>query len=436
MGGPGFATPSSLAALPSLTAPSHDSSVTMWQMAEEPARSGSAARVLKAVARVPRAPWWVIRHLPPIVWNFLVSRGARIAALLWLAGLGYFLVVASTRTYATIHADGANEAAAAAEDERQRQALSKELVFKDVDELHGEKDKRLARYKGEFDNMIVDAGPPSDGGKKRGGIAGWIRRNKKHTKRAISDKETLKLLNEEMGPGFGALAAVDPEGEGGGISNTLARMKQISKLRGGKGSAQPSEEEAGGEVPAGPLVAAAAKSDESDEADEAAAAATPAVKPKPDRGFDFVSLGNAAATAIGPALEAAAATNVATAPPTAPPAAKSTGGAQEQLREKLAGLAPPGKLDLVVRADRMVLLLPADAFREGRTATLTREARKLLDSAARALEVSRRLVESGVNPNRLSLMGFRQQTPEAVADRVEIQFVRAAPTSRPADGGP
>ena len=217
-------------------------------LGERSARAGFFAAVravLAAVARaartVGRAVRFTVRELPLLVWRWLASNAARVAAVAWLAGLAAFVGVASVRTWHTVADKSRSERARLAERDKQRAAIQA-LEFKDIDEMEGEKQRQLSKYGAEFDTMVTDAGPPTDAAPTGGGIAGWVERNKKHVGREVSDEETLKLLREEMGEEFGAIAELAAvEGEPGSVAGTLQRMKQISQLRGGQGSQQPTE---------------------------------------------------------------------------------------------------------------------------------------------------------------------------------------------------
>jgi|GEM_PF-6493831 len=204
--------------------------------------------IAKPIVKAARAVWWVIRYGPPTLARWLLNRAARALAIVWLAGLGVFVVITVLRAYDTIAEEALVARKKEAEREQQqderRKQLSK-LEFRDIDEMEEARDRKLAELgifeMPEEDDSLgecmmspdevtrrmravakIRAGeeltpddrkalqPPDPktcirapkeeegDGKKKKGLAGWIARNRKHMNRPVSDAMTLELLSKEL----------------------------------------------------------------------------------------------------------------------------------------------------------------------------------------------------------------------------------------------
>lgn len=248
------------------------------------------------IGGVLRACWRFVRHGPSAVIRWLRSNSSRTITLLWLGGMGTFVVMTVQRYTGIRHAEVAKlaadrealrvaEAEARVEAELSGRPLPKAvvpaaggpgapaggaggaggpeaavaaqpsgaggrdetIVLMDVDEMEkarGGSDEAskeavaglAEEYEGEdggaegddpdggVETVAVQSGKPGEGVNvvmKKGGIAGWIRRNQKYRKRKLGDKETLEVLGEVHG-GHGTKVSVNPDSPLGGLAAIAA----------------------------------------------------------------------------------------------------------------------------------------------------------------------------------------------------------------------
>ncbi|MGE0545853.1 MAG: hypothetical protein AB7O24_06180 [Kofleriaceae bacterium] len=462
-------------------------------------RLAEIARRIVAAARF-------VKSLPRLAWQWLVSNAIRCITIGWIGGMVAFSGVTALRIRRQILDENARES---------QQQLNAPRIVKDsdgpgetvemldVDEINNIRDERMranglaaAGDEGDPDQAAIDAARKSRATTKaiegdvagtsgkitvvtKGGIAGWIKRNK--GKKA--DPETLAWLRgEEAAEGRSAYAGWADRADGsilnyaketkatrsGAIdadqraafaeagvevpkagSATGARAgsagSAITNASGAPPATAPSTATAGSAAvtePAGtvvsptpttaaPATAAVTATSPSPPtpSTRATASAAPAVaNATPAHGFEVISLGRAAVAAIAAGAGSA----------TAPPVAELSREELEQVRD----VADPGTIVTIERDHRTVLLLRSDLlYGSGTTelsptgklivrrlakvlSALPDRAYQILADPDRAMELAGTLAVSGLDPERLAL-GVKAIDPAIDLLEIELIPVRA-----------
>ncbi len=282
----------------------------------------------------------------------------------------------------------------------------------------------------EMETMVIAGDKPGETvtvRMKKGGLAGWIQRNKKYRKRKLGDKETLEIIAEVTG-GVGTKVSVNPNSPLGGLA-------AIAAIR---GSAMAEEAETGKKVkggnkpgiaagPEGPNVSGPAKPQ------ALAVAPTPAraVDVVADagagtgvglRGIDLEAIGLAAIIAITSPAEVA----------------EDPGPALDALHAAFAQLPWARHIELTKEKDHLLVRLPNEGlFVSSRSVRLRASGRTWLrdvvtilaaqtgstiriacDTAECASATVRTLTEAGLDPGRLSTSAPR--SPAAASSATEL----------------
>ncbi len=397
------------------------------------------------VGRAVRAIWRGAIRGPVALARWIRANPSRAIAIVWLAGMATFVAITTRRAYRQYRRD---EAVRIAEARPEVAGHGPEVVeMMDVDEIEKiEVDRMHANGLGaagegtEVDQATIDGARESrahiaavEGARvggagdvivvTKGGIAGWIARNK--DKKA--DPETLAWLRAEEAQDGRAAYASWANGDNS-IMGWLERGKQLHHAgsaapTSGSGSAPPP---IAGSGSAPPPIAASGSASPPKPTAPAPNAGSGSAQPS---GFDLEALGMAAYAAIRP---------VAAVPELPAPTPDNI----DELRARLPTSGGAARLEIAIRAQRIVISSPSGLlFARGATElspdgkALVHQLAAVLGTVAhrgfqiiaadgtRAMEVAGTLAIAGLPADRLSLAVAAD--PEQ--DRIDIALIAEAP---------